>query len=56
MSFLNEEQASLIKVVADFAKQEIAPNAAHYDETEEFPWDKEFPLIRDSQKCIKWQN
>ena len=22
-----------------FAKQEIAPNAAHYDETEEFPWD-----------------
>lgn len=20
---------------------------------EEFPWDKEFPLIRDSQKCIK---
>ncbi|HAM04359.1 MULTISPECIES: acyl-CoA dehydrogenase [unclassified Megasphaera] len=39
MSFLNEEQADLIKVVADFAKKEIAPNAAHYDETEEFPWD-----------------
>ena len=31
MSFLNEEQADLIKVVADFAKKEIAPNAAHYD-------------------------
>ena len=39
MSFLNEEQEDLIKVIADFAKKEIAPNAAHYDETEEYPWE-----------------
>ena len=39
MTMLNEEQLSLQKVIRDFAKQEIAPNAARYDEAEEFPWD-----------------
>lgn len=39
MTMLNEEQLSLQKVIRDFAKQEIAPHAARYDEAEEFPWD-----------------
>jgi alkylation response protein AidB-like acyl-CoA dehydrogenase len=36
---LTEEQASLQKVIRDFAQQEIAPKAAYYDEAEEFPWE-----------------
>lgn len=39
MTMLTEEQASLQKVIRDFAQQEIAPKAAYYDEAEEFPWE-----------------
>ena len=36
---LTEEQVEFRKWVRDFAEKEIRPVAAHYDETEEFPWD-----------------
>ena len=39
MTILNEEQLSIQKMVREFAKKEIAPKAAHYDHTEEFPWE-----------------
>jgi alkylation response protein AidB-like acyl-CoA dehydrogenase len=39
MALLNEEQESLRKMIQEFAQQEIAPKAAHYDEEEEFPWE-----------------
>ena len=39
MAILNEEQLSIQKMVREFAKKEIAPKAAHYDHTEEFPWE-----------------
>ena len=38
MAILTEEQATLQKIFREFAQKEIAPKAAHYDETEEFPW------------------
>ena len=34
---LTEEQEALIQTARDFAKKEVAPVAAHYDETGEFP-------------------
>jgi len=39
MSLLNEEQLGLQKLIRDFAHKEIAPKAAEYDQTEEFPWE-----------------
>lgn len=36
---LNEEQQAMQKMVREFAKKEVAPKAAHYDHTEEFPWE-----------------
>jgi len=39
MSLLTEDQRSLQQLVRDFAKKEIAPRAASYDHSEEFPWD-----------------
>ncbi|WP_371367853.1 Acyl-CoA dehydrogenase [Sporomusa rhizae] len=39
MAILNEEQLAIQKLVREFAEKEIAPKAAHYDHTEEFPWD-----------------
>lgn len=36
---LNEEQLAIKNIAGDVAKKVIAPMAAHYDETEEFPWD-----------------
>src|SRR6266702_123008 len=36
---LTEEQRELQKWAHDFAEKEIRPVAAHYDETEEFPWE-----------------
>ena len=39
MSILTEDQAALKKMVQEFAGKEIAPHAAEYDRTEEFPWD-----------------
>lgn len=39
MMILNEEQASLQKLVQEFALKEVAPRAAAYDHSEEFPWE-----------------
>ncbi|WP_454914773.1 acyl-CoA dehydrogenase family protein [Xanthobacter sediminis] len=36
---LPEDEALLLQSVRDFARNEIAPRAAHYDATAEFPWD-----------------
>jgi short-chain 2-methylacyl-CoA dehydrogenase len=36
---LNDEQRHIRDAVRDFARGEIAPRAAHYDETEEFPYE-----------------
>jgi butyryl-CoA dehydrogenase len=36
---LSEEELILRNTVREFADKEIAPRAAHYDETSEFPWD-----------------
>jgi alkylation response protein AidB-like acyl-CoA dehydrogenase len=36
---LNEEQRLIKKNVHDFAKKELAPKAAHWDMSEEFPWE-----------------
>ncbi|MHC1761219.1 MAG: acyl-CoA dehydrogenase [Negativicutes bacterium] len=39
MAILNEDQLSVQQLVRSFAKKEIAPRAARYDHSEEFPWD-----------------
>jgi len=39
---LTEEQKALQKLARDFARNEMAPVAAEYDESGEFPW----PIIR----------
>ncbi|WP_144353175.1 acyl-CoA dehydrogenase [Sporomusa termitida] len=39
MLVLNNEQADIQKLVREFAQKEIAPRAAAYDHSEEFPWD-----------------
>jgi len=36
---LNEEQKLIKKSIHQFAKKELAPQAAHWDATEEFPWE-----------------
>jgi alkylation response protein AidB-like acyl-CoA dehydrogenase len=36
---LTEEQSLLRSTLRDFAQNEIAPKAAHYDEANEFPWE-----------------
>lgn len=36
---LTEEELMLQAALRDFARHEIAPKAAHIDDTEEFPWD-----------------
>lgn len=38
MTLLTEEQQALHNMVQQFASKEIAPKAAYYDQTEEFPW------------------
>lgn len=38
MALLTEEQAALKRMVQEFAQKEIAPYAAKYDHSEEFPW------------------
>ena len=35
---LGDEQAAFQRVAREFAQKEIAPLAAHYDQTSEFPW------------------
>jgi len=37
--FLTDDQKMIQELAAKVAKEKIAPVAAHYDETEEFPWD-----------------
>lgn len=39
MALLNDEQKSLQKMVKEFALKAIAPQAAEYDRTEQFPWE-----------------
>ena len=40
MSFvLSPEQQSIIDMAREFARKEMMPKAAHYDETMEYPWD-----------------
>lgn len=39
MTLLTEEQQALHNMVQQFAAKEIAPKAAYYDHTEEFPWE-----------------
>lgn len=39
MSLLNEEQKALQKMVREFSRSVIAPVAAEYDRSEEFPWE-----------------
>ena len=36
---LTEEQKMFQTMVRDFAAKEVEPVAAHFDETEEFPWE-----------------
>src|SRR3546814_18998394 len=36
---LPEDEALLLENVRSFARNEIAPRAAHHDETGEFPWE-----------------
>jgi len=36
---LTEEQIALTEMAREFAKNELAPNAAKYDQSHEFPWD-----------------
>jgi len=36
---LTEEQVAIRELAHDFAANEIRPVAAHYDETEEFPYE-----------------
>ena len=37
--FLTEEQQELQKLARKVAKEKVAPVAAHYDQSGEFPWD-----------------
>jgi len=37
--FLTEEQEAIRQAIREFADNEIAPYAAHYDKTKEFPWE-----------------
>lgn len=38
-NFLDEEERILVTTVRDFANEVLAPRAAEYDRSEEFPWD-----------------
>lgn len=42
---LSEEHQMIQKLARDFSRNEIAPNAEHYDKTHEYPW----PIIRQAQ-------
>ena len=39
MDLFSDDQRSLQQLIRDYCKKEIAPRAAHYDHSEEFPWD-----------------
>src|SRR5260370_28895158 len=48
---LSEDQREIRDWVHDFAEREIRPVAAHYDETEEFPW----PVVKKAAKIgLDW--
>ena len=38
MFSLNADQTAILEMVKDFCKSEIAPLAAQYDRSSEFPW------------------
>jgi alkylation response protein AidB-like acyl-CoA dehydrogenase len=40
MFFLNSDQTAILEMVRDFCKSEIAPLAAKYDRSSEFPWEQ----------------
>lgn len=42
ISELNDEQKALQDLARKFTKEEIIPNAAHYDKTGEYPW----PIVK----------
>ena len=42
---LNEEQTMIQQLARDFARNEMAPAAEHYDQTHEYPW----PIIKKAQ-------
>jgi len=43
---LSDEHQMIQKLARDFARNEIAPKAEHYDKTHEYPW----PIIRKAQE------
>lgn len=43
---LTEEQKMIQKLARDFARNEIAPVAEHYDKTQEYPW----PVVKKAQE------
>lgn len=43
---LSEEHQMIQGLARDFARNEIAPNAEHYDQTHEYPW----PIIKKAQE------
>jgi len=43
---LNDEQKMIQQLARDFARNEMAPAAEHYDQTHEYPW----PIIKKAQK------
>ncbi len=43
---LNDEQKMIQQLARDFARNEMAPAAEHYDESHEYPW----PIIRKAQE------
>jgi len=43
---LSEEHEMIQKLARDFSRNEISPNAEHYDKTHEFPW----PIVRKAQE------
>ncbi len=43
---LSEEHQMIQKLARDFARNEIAPKAEHYDKTHEYPW----PIVRKAQE------
>ena len=44
--FLTEEQQMIQNLAREFARNEIAPVAEHYDKTHEYPW----PVVKKAQE------
>ena len=43
---LNDEQTMIRQLARDFARNEMAPVAEHYDQTHDYPW----PVIKKAQE------